>query len=113
MRDPPWLYGDRGATADGSLGKAERHFRGMPIADPGDFFDEKMDLRPMKDLAPAARSAVAGLEVIIKNAKAGDNIDRPDSQAEVVGQAQGPRLLMKNLGILEEKVSIARGPSWL
>lgn len=31
--DPPWLYGDSGATADGSLGKAERHYAGMPIAD--------------------------------------------------------------------------------
>jgi N6-adenosine-specific RNA methylase IME4 len=29
--DPPWLYGDRGATEDGSLGKAERHYPGMTI----------------------------------------------------------------------------------
>ena len=31
--DPPWLYGDSGATVDGSLGKAERHYPGMRIAD--------------------------------------------------------------------------------
>ena len=108
--DPPWLYGDRGATADGSLGKAERHFRGMPIADPGDFFDEKMDLRPMKDLAPAARSAVAGLEVIIKNAKAGDNMTDLIHKLKWWDKLKALELLMKNLGILEEKVSIARGP---
>jgi N6-adenosine-specific RNA methylase IME4 len=30
--DPPWLYGDSGATIDGSLGKAERHYPGMTIA---------------------------------------------------------------------------------
>jgi N6-adenosine-specific RNA methylase IME4 len=29
--DPPWLYSDSGATADGSLGKAERHYPGMTI----------------------------------------------------------------------------------
>lgn len=29
--DCPWLYNDSGATADGSLGKAERHFPGMTI----------------------------------------------------------------------------------
>jgi N6-adenosine-specific RNA methylase IME4 len=29
--DPPWLYGDSGATEDGSLGKAERHYPGMTI----------------------------------------------------------------------------------
>lgn len=29
--DPPWLYGDSGATQDGSLGKAERHYPGMTI----------------------------------------------------------------------------------
>lgn len=31
--DPPWLYHDSGATVDGSLGKAERHYPGMTIAD--------------------------------------------------------------------------------
>jgi len=31
--DPPWAYRDSGATADGSLGKAERHYRGMSIED--------------------------------------------------------------------------------
>lgn len=29
--DPPWLYRDSGATSDGSLGKAERHYAGMSI----------------------------------------------------------------------------------
>lgn len=31
--DPPWGYGDNGATADGSLGKAERHYPAMTMAD--------------------------------------------------------------------------------
>ena len=31
--DPPWVYGDSGATVDGSLGKAERHYEGLSIAD--------------------------------------------------------------------------------
>lgn len=29
--DPPWQYGDSGATVDGSLGKAERHYPTMTI----------------------------------------------------------------------------------
>lgn len=29
--DPPWSYSDSGATADGSLGKADRHYEGMSI----------------------------------------------------------------------------------
>lgn len=29
--DPPWSYGDSGATVDGSLGKAERHYPTMTI----------------------------------------------------------------------------------
>ena len=29
--DPPWLYDDSGPTADGSLGKAARHYQGMPM----------------------------------------------------------------------------------
>lgn len=29
--DPPWKYGDSGATADGSLGKAARHYPSMTI----------------------------------------------------------------------------------
>lgn len=31
--DPPWKYGDSGATVDGSLGKAERHYPSMSIED--------------------------------------------------------------------------------
>lgn len=31
--DPPWQYGDSGATADGSLGKAERHYPTMSMAE--------------------------------------------------------------------------------
>jgi N6-adenosine-specific RNA methylase IME4 len=31
--DPPWIYNDSGPTADGSLGKAERHYAGLSIAD--------------------------------------------------------------------------------
>ncbi len=31
--DPPWQYSDSGATVDGSLGKAERHYPSMSIAE--------------------------------------------------------------------------------
>lgn len=31
--DPPWLYGDRGATESGALAKAEGHYPGMTIAE--------------------------------------------------------------------------------
>ncbi len=31
LADPPWLYADSGATHDGSLGKAARHYEGMTI----------------------------------------------------------------------------------
>lgn len=31
--DPPWKYGDAGPTDDGSLGKAERHYPAMTIAE--------------------------------------------------------------------------------
>ena len=31
--DPPWLYRDSAPTVDGSLGKAERHYPGMTIAE--------------------------------------------------------------------------------
>jgi len=31
LADPPWLYSDSGATADGSLWKAARHYQGMTI----------------------------------------------------------------------------------
>jgi len=31
--DPPWLYSDSGATNDGSLGKAAKHYPGMTVED--------------------------------------------------------------------------------
>jgi len=33
MADCPWTYNDSGPTVDGSLGKAERHYPGMTIAE--------------------------------------------------------------------------------
>lgn len=33
MADPPWLYRDSGPTDSGALGKAERHYPGMTIAE--------------------------------------------------------------------------------
>lgn len=43
MADCPWIYDDNGATEDGSLGKAERHYKGMTI--------EELCKLPVKDHA--------------------------------------------------------------
>lgn len=33
LADPPWIYSDSGPTKDGSLGKVERHYKGMTMDD--------------------------------------------------------------------------------
>lgn len=47
------------------------------LYDPGVFFDEHGDLVPLYKLTEAQRQCIAGVEVVMKNAAAGDNkVDR-------------------------------------
>ena len=50
---------------------------------------------------------MASLEVIIKNAKAGDNMTDLIHKLKWHDKLKALELLMKHLGILEEKVSIS------
>ena len=93
--------------AEVSAARVLEELRRIAFLDPGQFFDENMDLRPMKDLPVVARSAVASLEVIIKNAKAGDNMTDLIHKLKWWDKLKALELLMKHLGILEEKVSIS------
>jgi hypothetical protein len=60
-------------TAEATI---EQMARGA-LFDPGDFFDKKGNLIPLHKLTEAQRQCIAGFEVVMKNAAAGDNkVDR-------------------------------------
>ena len=81
--------------------------RRIAFFDPGELFDEQENLKSIRQLSKEARSVIAGWEIILKNAKAGDNLVDTMHKAKFNDKLKALALLMKHLGILEEKVSVS------
>lgn len=58
--------------AEASADRAIEEFRRIAFMDVRDYFDEEGNLKPMKDLTREQASCIANLQVIKKNAVAGD-----------------------------------------
>lgn len=67
-------------------------------------FDELGNLRPVHGLSDEAAVMVAGVEVIKKNAAAGDGIIDTVHKVKVVDPVKALEMLAKHFGLLEEKV---------
>lgn len=69
-------------------------------------FDEAGNLRPLHALSDEAAAMVAGLEVIIKNAAAGDGVTDRVHKIRVVDQVKPLEILAKHFGLLIEQVEV-------
>lgn len=67
-------------------------------------FDEQGNLRPIHTLSDASAAFVAGLEVIKKNAAAGDGIIDTVHKVKVVDPIKALEMLAKHFGLLTEKI---------
>lgn len=67
-------------------------------------FDEHGNLRPVHELSDTAAAMVAGVEVIKKNAAAGDGVIDTVHKVKVVDPVKALEMLAKHFGLLEEKV---------
>lgn len=67
-------------------------------------FDDRGNLRPIKDLTQAEASLIAGFEVIIKNAKAGDGVTDEIHKVKLKDQSKYVEMAAKHFGWLIEKV---------
>lgn len=67
-------------------------------------FDEAGNLRPIHGLSDDAAAMVAGVEVIKKNAAAGDGVIDTVHKVKVVDPIKALEMLAKHFGLLEEKI---------
>lgn len=73
-------------------------------------FDEHGNLRPLHTLSDDAAAMIAGVEVIIKNAAAGDGITDRVHKVKVVDPVKPLEMLAKHFGLLTEKLEVS-GPN--
>lgn len=98
------------AGASRQLHKAEltadmvkARLRLIAFQDIRNLFDEKGDLRPLHTLSDDDAPMIAGMEVIIKNAEAGDGITDRVHKIKVVDPLKPLEILAKHFGLLVEK----------
>lgn len=73
------------------------------------FFDTDGNLKPMKDLTAAQGAALAGFEVIKKNAQAGDGVIDTIHKIKIWDKPKSLDLLAKHFGLLVDRVEHSGG----
>lgn len=92
-----------GITADRVLEEVRR----LALSDVRSLFDEAGNLRPLHGLTDEQAAAIGGLEVVIKNAKAGDGHTDTIHKIKVWDKPKSLEMLMKHLGLFDEQSRIS------
>ena len=79
----------------------------LSTVDMRDFFDEDGNFIPVKDWTPAMGAQVASVEVVIKNAKAGDGHTDEVLKLKLWDKTKAVNLGMQHLGLAKEQVEHA------
>ena len=92
------------AQADLTATRVLEEMRRLAFSDVRDLFDKAGNLRPIHTLTAEQSACISGLEVIIKNAKAGDGITDTIHKVKVWDKPKVLDMLGKHFGILTEQV---------
>jgi phage terminase small subunit len=95
--------------ADLSAVRVLEELRRLAFVDIRQFFDDRGNLRPVKDWTPEQGSALAGLEVIIKNAAAGDGVTDTVHKFKLWDKTRALEMLCKRFGLLVERLDVNGG----
>ena len=94
------------ARADLSASRVLEELRRLAFIDTRGFFDEHGNLKPMKELTEEQGSALAGLEVIIKNAKAGDGVTDEIHKIKLWDKTRAIEMLAKHYKLLTDVIRV-------
>jgi len=113
----PRLLGDARVAAAVAAGKAEQlsradlsatrvleEMRRLAFTDTRSFFDDQGNLKPFNELTAEQGSALAGFEVIIKNAKAGDGVTDEIHKIKLWDKPRTLEMLAKHFKLLTEVI---------
>ena len=96
-------------SADLSATRVLEEIRRLALSDVRQLFDESGNLRPLHTLTVEQAACIAGLEVVIKNAKAGDGITDTVLKLKFIDRGRYVELAAKHQGMLTEKVEHSGG----
>ncbi len=89
--------------ADLTAARVLEEYRRLALVDLRSFFDERGNLKSIKDLTPEQGSALASFEVIKKNAEAGDGVIDTVHKFKVWDKTRALESLAKHFGLLIDK----------
>ena len=87
-----------------SASRILEEMRRLALSDTREFFDGQGNLKPMHALTAEQGSALSGVEVIIKNAKAGDGQTDTIHKIRCWDKTRALEMLGKYFGLLKEHV---------
>ena len=96
------IFEDYGVNATRVLQEIAR----LGFTDMRQFFDEHGNLKAIKDLTADQGAALAGFEVIKKNAAAGDGVVDTVHKFKVWDKPKALEMLAKHLGLFVEKTEV-------
>lgn len=99
------LLGSTDLTATRVLEEMRR----VALSDVRTLFDTDGNLKPLHTLTADEAACIAGLEVIIKNAKAGDGVTDTIHKIKVWDKPRTLEMLAKHFGLLTEKIEHSGG----
>ncbi len=94
------------ARAELSAVRVLEELRRLAFADPRDLFDEQGNLRPVHTLTAEQASAIASMEVVIKNAKAGDGVTDTIHKIKTWDKTKTLDLLARHFALLHDHVTV-------
>jgi phage terminase small subunit len=93
-------------AAELSAARVLEELRRVAFADIRQFFNARGDLKPISQLSPAERASIATIEVVMKNATAGDGkIDRV-LKIKLWDKVRALEMAMKHFALLVEKLDV-------
>lgn len=94
-------------TADLTAARVLEELRRLAFVDVRGFFDPKTgDVKPPATLTAEQGSCLAGFEVLIKNAKAGDGVTDTIHKFKLWDKVHSLELLAKHFALLVEKIEV-------
>jgi phage terminase small subunit len=97
------------ASADLTAVRVLEEYRRLAFIDLRSFFDEKGELKPPKEWSAEQGAALSSIEVLIKNAKAGDGITDTIHKLKLWDKTRALESLAKHFGLLIDKVEHSGG----
>lgn len=94
------------AHADLSAVRVLEELRRLAFLDVADLFDGRGNVLPIRQMPVEARAAIAGVEVILKNAKAGDGIVDEVLKLKLTSKVQALEMLAKHFKLLTEVIEV-------